>query len=272
MRTTEMASRSEGERLTLISIRPVVVLGPFFSLLAGISLVANHPSDQAMLGLLVFCAIYLVIGYVMYRRVCRMAGFHLALAVSSTIPSGLFFLAALDQASEGLSPALGSLSGVGFLTGWALPGFLLVARGGLIAYLDSYYGRKEVDREKGLFDLTNHTRRIAALRAGKVASVLRADMSPHDRSWFEKWGWLIALFIFSTPIWVALSGGIVQEMSPGGRGIYFALLCYVMAIINALLAGTAWIQYALWRHWERDNGRPMLIRYLEDRYRPRRNR
>lgn len=255
-------AHNKGRKWALRAIRQVIWAGPFLSFLAGCFLVGN-PFQPA---LLIFCTVYLGIGYIAYRRLCRIASHYIIMATAATIPSPLFFLSALGLVG-GRPLGLIILLGVGYIAAWGFSGFLRAKRG-LKTYLDSCYGKRDVDLERGVIDLTNQAKMAHAFFADKSVRSMRqkADVSPQEKRWFQKWGWLIALLIFITPICSGLNIAFIDEMSPVAQNFYGILIYYTLAMGTAMIGGGLWVWYFLWRRWEKENGRPMLIKYLEDRY------
>jgi hypothetical protein len=260
-----MVRQSEDKERVLQFIRPLIWLGPFLTLIAGCALLGS-PFQEAIAALLAFCAVYLGTSYVAYRRVCRIAGYSIITATGFTIPSILAFLATLRLAG-GRPFGLVLWLGMGYVATWGC-GILCTAGRGIGTLIDGYRYRKEIDLDRGFIDLTKRAKMWDAFLGDRSVRNLmkKEDLSPREKRWFQKWGWLIGLLIAILPLWRALNAAYIDETSPVAQNLYGILVYYVGAVSSAFAGGYCWGQSFLWRRWERENGKPMLIKYLEDRY------
>lgn len=254
-----MARQDEGRKLTLRYVFRLIWVGPFLAFLCGFALLGS-PFQSATVGLLAFCTIYLVAGLVMWRRLRRMAVVHAIGVASFAIPSIFTALGVFRLGQGGSLDMILLLSG-GYVASWVF-GVLWVVKRGLRVYLDSYYGKREVDLERGLIDLTNRARIAVSFARKEGRKGMETYLSPQEQHWFSKWGWLIALLLIIVPLWRALNILYIDRMSPVAQNAYGIMIYYVLAALAAFVAGAnlAWV--FIWRRWERENGKPMLIKYL----------
>lgn len=254
-----MVQHDEGRKLVLKYTSRIVWTGPFLTLVCGLFLIGN-PFQPAVIGLLAFCAVYLGIGLVAWRKLRRIASMHMLNAVAMVIPSVFTVLAAFRLTSGGPADLIVVLI-AGYLMSYSCGAFWIV-RKGLKPYLDGYYGKREVDLENGRIDLTNRAKMLTAFSSDRSGKSMTVYMSPQEKHWFTKWGWLIALLLAGLPIWRALNILYIDRMSTVSQNAYGIMIYYGIAAGAAFLAGANLAWTVLWRRWERENGKPMLIKYL----------
>lgn len=257
----EKAEHKGGKSATLFSMLPVAYIGPLCTFVAGLLLVSNPTPTGAGLCLLsVFALLYLGGSMFLYTRICRITSFQLVGAIGTTIVSFTGLLAVLRPfIVDGLDKHLGSLVLLGISYLVVLVFAFHQAKKGLRKFLAGPLAERCIDFEKGIYDyaLASKPWRNLASRPMEYVPELQETRT---------WTWILSGGVFLAPVFSALLIVFFDDLSQSGQIFILILFSYGFAIFFGFLAPRPWLNYWWYRTWEQENGKPMLIKYLEDRY------
>lgn len=258
----EKAEREGGKSATLFGMLPIAYFGPLLTFVAGLLLVSNPtPAGTGLCLLSVFALLYLGGNLLLYTRICRIASLQLMVAIGTTIISFTGLLAVLRPfIVDGLDAHLGSLVLLGISYIAVLVFAFHQAGKGLRKFLEGPLAERCIDFEKGIYDYALASKPWRDFTAGKPMEHVSGPQKTRT------WTWVLGLGAFLAPVFSALLIAFFDDISQSGQILVLIFFSYGFAILFGFLAPRPWLNYWWYRTWERENGKPMLIRYLEDRH------
>ena len=117
---------------------------------------------------------------------------------------------------------------------------------------------RPADWQKGEYDLGELTAFYSSAKRGRSGA--SSLMNSKDRTVLNRFGWLIYLLLFLTPITTALIAGLRISRD------FLPLASYMLAMLVGSGAVGQWIACGWFWKWERKHNRPMLVKQFAHRY------